>query len=88
MLQQLYSKLLVRDLASCRSPGAGPVFLERRNLLERRNRMEEPTEREVMERAYQIWERNGRPEDHEDEFWHQALYELRKRKDSAPCTRP
>jgi hypothetical protein len=39
--------------------------------------MSEPSEREIMERAYQIWERNGRPENREDEFWHQAQQELR-----------
>ena len=34
--------------------------------------MAEPTEREIMNRAYQLWERAGRPENREDEFWHAA----------------
>ena len=36
--------------------------------------MESPTEKQILNRAYEIWERNGRPE---DEFWHQAEQELR-----------
>jgi len=39
--------------------------------------MPEPTEREIMERAYQIWERHGRPDDREDEFFALAQQELR-----------
>ena len=39
--------------------------------------MESPTEKQILNRAYQIWERNGRPEGREDEFWHQAEQELR-----------
>src|SRR5690242_11348149 len=31
--------------------------------------MPEPTEKEIMNRAYEIWERHGRPEGREDEFW-------------------
>jgi hypothetical protein len=30
--------------------------------------------KQILNRAYEIWERNGRPE---DEFWHQAEQELR-----------
>src|SRR5258707_5607523 len=39
--------------------------------------MESPTEKQILNRAYEIWERNGRPEGREDEFWHQAEQELR-----------
>ena len=39
--------------------------------------MHEPTEKEIMERAYEIWERNGRAEGRQDEFWYQAEQELR-----------
>jgi hypothetical protein len=39
--------------------------------------MESPTEKRILNRAYEIWERNGRPEGREDEFWHQAEQELR-----------
>jgi hypothetical protein len=35
-----------------------------------------PTEKEIINRAYEIWERNGRPEGREDEFWQQAIKEL------------
>jgi hypothetical protein len=39
--------------------------------------MPELTEQQIMERAYEIWDRNGRPEGRENEFWHQAEQELR-----------
>ena len=39
--------------------------------------MTHPTDKEIQNRAYEIWERNGRPEGREDEFWHQAEAELR-----------
>jgi hypothetical protein len=39
--------------------------------------MREPTELEIMERAFDIWERHGRPEGRQDEFWYQAEQELR-----------
>ena len=39
--------------------------------------MPEPIEREIKARAYQIWERMGRPANKEDECWHLAEQELR-----------
>jgi Protein of unknown function (DUF2934) len=39
--------------------------------------MTQPTEKEIKTRAYEIWERNGKPEGKEDEFWQQAEQELR-----------
>ena len=36
-------------------------------------------EEEIKKRAYEIWERHGRPKGKEDEFWQQAVQELRKR---------
>ena len=40
-------------------------------------RHEGPTEKQILNRAYDIRERNGWPEGREDEFWHQAEQELR-----------
>jgi hypothetical protein len=40
-------------------------------------RMLKPTEQDIAERAFEIWERHGRPEGREDEFWRQAELELR-----------
>ena len=34
---------------------------------------------EIKKRAYEIWERHGRPKGKEDEFWQQAEQALRKR---------
>ena len=49
--------------------------------------MESPTEKQILNRAYEIWERNGRPEGREDEFWHQAEQELRA-EEAAGARRP
>ena len=39
--------------------------------------MEIPTDEQILNRAYQIWEQNGKPDGREDEFWHQAERQLR-----------
>ena len=51
-------------------------------------KMTQPTEKEIMARAYEIWERNGRPDGREDEFWHQAEQELRNEDKSSPLRTP
>lgn len=38
--------------------------------------MNQPRDREIERRAYEIWERNGRPEGREEEHWRQAEQEL------------
>jgi Protein of unknown function (DUF2934) len=40
--------------------------------------MSEPTEKQILNRAYEIWEQNGRPEGREDEFFNRAKSELKK----------
>jgi hypothetical protein len=46
-------------------------------------------EEEIKKRAYEIWERHGRPKGKEDEFWQQAEQELRNEDKSSrtPGTR-
>jgi hypothetical protein len=39
--------------------------------------MRNPTEEQVREHAYQLWEAAGKPEDRELDFWHQAERELK-----------
>ncbi|WP_374226540.1 DUF2934 domain-containing protein [Bradyrhizobium sp. SRL28] len=39
---------------------------------------------EIENRAYEIWERSGRPEGREDEFWQLAEQELRNEDKSSP----
>jgi hypothetical protein len=39
--------------------------------------MAEPTEKEITNRAYQIWQRHGMPEGRDKEFWELARQELR-----------
>jgi Protein of unknown function (DUF2934) len=38
--------------------------------------MEYPTDDQIRERAYQLWEQVGRPEGRADEFWHLAEQDL------------
>ena len=50
--------------------------------------MTQPTEKEIKNRAYEIWERNGRPEGKEDEFWQLAEQELCKEDKSSAVRTP
>jgi hypothetical protein len=47
-----------------------------------------PGNAEIKKRAYEIWERHGRPEGKEDEFWQQAEQELRNEDKSSPIRTP
>jgi Protein of unknown function (DUF2934) len=35
-----------------------------------------PTDEQIRERAYQLWEKFGRPDGRNDEFWHMAEQDL------------
>ena len=50
--------------------------------------MTEPRDQQILNRAYKIWEENGRPENREDEFWNQALQQLRNEDKSSPLRTP
>jgi Protein of unknown function (DUF2934) len=50
--------------------------------------MTKPRDQDILNRAHEIWERNGRPEGREDEFWHQAEHELRNQDKSSPLRTP
>jgi hypothetical protein len=50
--------------------------------------MTQPTEKEIKNRAYEIWERNDRPEGKEDEFWQLAEQELRNEDKTSPVRTP
>jgi DNA-binding SARP family transcriptional activator len=39
--------------------------------------MAEPTEQQIIERAYELWEKAGRTEGRAEEFYRQAEQELR-----------
>ncbi|MBB4366141.1 hypothetical protein GGD66_007951 [Bradyrhizobium sp. CIR48] len=39
--------------------------------------MAQPTEKKIEKRTYEIWERNGKPEGREEEFFQLANQELR-----------
>jgi hypothetical protein len=38
--------------------------------------MKKPTEMKVIRRAYELWEKAGKPEGRDQEFYHQARREL------------
>jgi len=38
----------------------------------------EPRDEQILNRAYKIWEDNGKPGGREDEFWQRAQEELRQ----------
>jgi len=38
--------------------------------------MKKPTQMEVVRRAYELWEKAGKPEGRDQEFYHQAEREL------------
>jgi Protein of unknown function (DUF2934) len=50
--------------------------------------MTQPTEKEIKNRAYGIWERNGRPEGKEDKFWQLAEQELQNEDKSSTVRTP
>ena len=50
--------------------------------------MTQPTEDQIKQRAYEIWERHGKPEGKEDEFWQQAVQELRNEDKASPIRTP
>lgn len=50
--------------------------------------MTKPSEEEIRKRAHQLWEKNGKPEGREDEFWHLAEQELRNEDKSSPLRTP
>ena len=50
--------------------------------------MTKPSEEEIRKRAHQLWEKNGKPEGREDEFWHLAEHELRNEDKSSPLRTP
>ena len=41
--------------------------------------MEKPTKEQIIHRAYELWEQNGKPEGRADEFYHQAERELQEK---------
>jgi hypothetical protein len=50
--------------------------------------MENPTQEQIIERAYQLWEQAGKPEGRADEFYQQAEQELRNEDNPSPPLTP
>ena len=45
----------------------------------RKYTMEKPTKEQIIHRAYELWEQNGKPEGRDDEFYYQAERELQEK---------
>jgi Protein of unknown function (DUF2934) len=50
--------------------------------------MENPTEKQTVRRAYELWEQAGKPEGRDQEFYHLAEQELRDSDKSSPLRTP
>jgi hypothetical protein len=50
--------------------------------------MDTPTTEQILKRAYEIWEKNNKPEGRDEEFYHQAEQELRNEDGSSPLRTP
>jgi hypothetical protein len=50
--------------------------------------MENPTEKQIVHRAYELWEHAGKPEGRDREFYHLAEQELRDADKSSPLRTP
>lgn len=50
--------------------------------------MAEPNEDEIRPFAHQLWEKAGRPEGRDKEFWELAQQELRNQNKSSPVRTP
>jgi hypothetical protein len=50
--------------------------------------MAEPTEMDIVRRAYELWEQAGKPAGKDQEFYHQAQQELRNAEKSSPLRTP
>jgi hypothetical protein len=50
--------------------------------------MAEPNEDEIRTYAHQLWEKAGRPEGRDKEFWELAQQELRNQNKSSPVRTP
>jgi Protein of unknown function (DUF2934) len=46
--------------------------------------MENPTEKQIVRRAYELWEQAGKPEGRDHQFYHLAEQELRDADKSSP----
>jgi hypothetical protein len=46
-------------------------------------KMQRPAEMDIVRRAYELWERTGKPDGRDQEFYHQAEQELQKENEQA-----
>jgi len=50
--------------------------------------MAKPSEQEIKNRAYELWEKAGKPEGKDEEFYNLAQQELRNEDKSSPLRTP
>jgi hypothetical protein len=56
-------------------------------LKQRARAMAKPNDDLIRKRAQELWERAGKPEGRDEEFWHQAEKELQEMDDESPLHR-
>lgn len=50
--------------------------------------MAKPTDEQIRARAHELWEKAGKPEGRQEEFWHLAEQELLNEDASSPLRTP
>jgi hypothetical protein len=63
-------------------------WMRSRTFLLRKPAMENPTKKQVVRRAYELWEQAGKPDGKDEEFYHLAEQELRDTDKSSPLRTP
>jgi hypothetical protein len=58
------------------------------NFFSKEARYGNPTEKQIVRRAYELWEQAGKPEGRDEEFYHLAEQELRDADKSSPLRTP
>jgi cell fate (sporulation/competence/biofilm development) regulator YlbF (YheA/YmcA/DUF963 family) len=56
-------------------------------LKQRARAMAKPSEDQIRKRAQELWERAGKPDGRDEEFWHQAEKELQGADEESPSLR-
>jgi hypothetical protein len=56
-------------------------------LKQRARAMAKPSEDQIRKRAHELWERAGKPDGRDEEFWHQAEKELQAADEESPSLR-
>ena len=79
---------LVRDLAERSPPKGLDTVTAAADAAEKAQTTAEEREHRIRTRAYELWEREGRPADRPTDFWLQAEAEIAREQDGDHLERP